>query len=119
MQQCQRIVCYRLGYTAQQYIEHMHACMLRYLELKPGLAHYPDVRLLLAGHPLFARWWKNQWLHRELKWVNAIERGDTYEKLAESYAWSHNPRVLAGGIHPYSVYMEHSFAEIIGKIQKA
>lgn len=118
MEQCQRIVCYRLGLSPEGYLEHMYQCMQRYLLLRPGFADWPEAREAVASHPLFASWWKNQWLNRELQWVNAIQRGDTKAQLADSYAWLHNPRVLAGGIHPNSERMEHSFGVLIGTLQK-
>ena len=116
MDSCQRIVCYRLGMAPQQYIQHMYNTMQRYLELRPGFADWPEARHAVATHPLFTAWWKNQWLARELQFVNSIERGDTRALLTDCWLWLHNPRVLAGCIHPNSVVMEKAWAKVVGEV---
>jgi hypothetical protein len=116
MDNCQRIVCYRLGITPGEYIQHMYDCMHRYLKLRPGFADWPEVRDAVAGSPFFTTWWKNMWLNREVLFVNSIEKGDTRERLRDSWDWIHNPRMLAGCIHPCSVVMEKAWPRVIGVV---
>jgi hypothetical protein len=116
MDSCQRIVCYRLGISPEDYLSQMYRAMHRYLELRPGFAEWPEVRKAVAESELFATWWKNQWLSRELQFVNSIERGDTREQLTDNWLYLHNPRVLAGCIHPNSVVMERAWPGVIGKV---
>jgi hypothetical protein len=118
MDSCQRIVCYRLGISPEEYLNSMYNCMHRYLMLRPGFADWPDARQAVASHPLFTAWWKNQWLAREIQFVNSIEKGDTRQSLTESWLWQHNPRVLAGCIHPNSVVMEKAWAKVVGEVVK-
>ena len=115
---CQRIVCYRLGISPVQYIDVTYEAMHRYLALRPGLADWDEVRNYIAHSQLFKRWWLNQWLNRELQWINAIERTDELSQLWDSWRWLHSPRMLAGGIHPASTQLEHSYSDVIHLLLK-
>lgn len=116
---CQRIVCYRLGISPEDYVTQMYKAMHQYIMLRPGFADWPEAREAILTHPIFKSWWKNQWLLRELQFVNSIQRGDTRALLTDCWQWLHNPRVLAGCIHPNSVVLEAMWTEVVGNVVKA
>lgn len=107
----QRTVCFVLKISEVNNNEHIHRAGLQWLEFNIMDEVF---RRTLAGSRLFWNWWRNQWAMRDLQYLNSIEKGDTDADKKENYLWSHNPRMLSGGIHPMSIRLQKSYAKMIG-----
>lgn len=109
-------ICRLLKCTPEQYAEFQYQSGLRYLkEYLPGDAEAGE---MLSRCRVFWQWWRNHWTNRDemflcLHQENPVRGREVIIKLYLQY---NSGKMLADCIHPNSVVLSESYAQMITEL---
>lgn len=109
-------ICALLKCTPEQYAEFQYQSGLRYLkEYLPG---DPEAGEMLSASKVFWAWWRNHWTNRDEMFLCLHQENPvrTREIILQLYLHYNSGRLLADCIHPNSVVLNESYAQMITQL---
>lgn len=113
--QLQRVVCFLLRLSAEQYSQLQYQAGIDYLRTK---GYDASMCAVIESSRIFWNWWRNEWATRDQAFVNSVEKGDTLAMLKEQYLYNNSPRTLAASVHPNATVLNESYSVMIGQLIK-
>jgi hypothetical protein len=105
-----------LRWSDQEYTNLQYFSGLAYLdEYLKGDQHYIEV---LARAKIFWAWWRNHWAIRDRSFVDMVGNVilNDVQVRRDLYTEYNDGRALAGSIHPHSLVLTESYAEMISTL---
>lgn len=79
----------------------------------------PDMIDKLVCNRIFWNWWRNQWLLRDIPFVDSNIDKVSYATALSIYLNLHDPEVLVHSIYPGGAILEESYAAMMGNVIKS
>jgi hypothetical protein len=118
MQTTKQQVISLLRWSEDQYASFQYKMGKQYLQ--SYISKDPAGIDMLVGSRIFWNWWKNQWMLRDIEFIQIGATTEYFDKAGDGiYRLIHSPEKLIGTIYPSAVILEDSYAEMIGNVIKS
>jgi hypothetical protein len=106
-----------LDWDEQLYADAQYSTGIEYLEIYlEEDRHFAD---LLSRSKIFWQWWKNHWSNRDETFIEMLRGLSTNVRYRrELYVDFNNGKTLAELIHPNSIVLNETYAEMITEVVK-
>ena len=116
-QQTQQTVMRLLGWTEQEYADHIYETGLQYLKatVKDDTGY---IIKCMTRSRVFWNWWKFHWFARDQAFAEQEPVLSELDFVQEIYHELHDPQCLASAIFPDGKVLEESYCIMIGDLNK-
>lgn len=109
-------ICEILKCTPEQYAEFQYQSGLRYL--KAYLPGDEEAAEMLSRCRIFWNWWRNHWTNRDEMFLCLHQENPLRDRqiILQLYLQYNSGKMLADSIHPNSVVLNESYAQMITEL---
>ena len=116
MQATKQRVINLLRWDENQYAEYQYKIGKQYLQ--SYIPRDPEGIDMLVGSRIFWNWWKNQWLLRDMAFMDSEIEKVNHATIVSIYLSLHDADALIQCIYPSGAVLEDGYAEMIGNVIK-
>lgn len=117
MQTTRQRVMSLLRWNESQYAEYQYKMGKQYLQ--SYIPRDPEGIDMLISSRIFWNWWKNQWLLRDMAFMDSEIEKVNHATALSIYLNLHNPDALIQCIYPTGAVLEAGYAVMIDNVNKS